>query len=634
MANSNTATTGTNGALASRLRAMVYQVDHTGTLPANKVVETRTLTDANRSDFNHIVPSCAPFFANSMRIRKVSTNEELVEGIHFYCVGTFVKATLNVADYHQICWAIIFDDPRISGEYELTYQTIGGEFVLNQQELAEALANHMENPRMIDWENVVGRPLTFPPAPHTVHTNDLRGGKAIVKELDDIEQAIRALLADEEADHPGYGQVLAELFRQNHRLDDLNDLLEKQRQANNRSMAGMKDELVKEDTRIEKKLDDHIADVTNIINNTVNPKIEQLRTTVEANDAALRIIINNNHRTMQESVAAAKTEASNALAAVQRTLTSSIDNTRTTLTQSLNTTAAAIRSEFAASDTVINNRITSVNSALTKSISDNLEAAKAYTNSERDKLNTALRSHVSTTVDAAKAALQGSINTAKQEATNAVNNLRSYLDGNFVKLTTDQEVNGTKSFQHWIRIRKQGDDTKYAEISRSGSNLMRFYSDRDVLNITDGWMWVFNGLAVRRPTETSHGFNLHAVNDSNGRYTSLEGATDVNNGRLSVHDLYVRSDIRVKENIRQIEEPLEKIRKLHGYTYNLVGSKTRAGGVIAQEVQEVLPEVVYELGTENKQLSVSYQAITGLLLEGMRELINIVDQLREEKGVK
>jgi hypothetical protein len=92
------------------------------------------------------------------------------------------------------------------------------------------------------------------------------------------------------------------------------------------------------------------------------------------------------------------------------------------------------------------------------------------------------------------------------------------------------------------------------------------------------------------------------------------------------------SDIRLKENIATVTNALEKTLALRGVTYTLLADETkrRKIGVIAQEVQEVLPEVVLRFEEENgeEKLSVDYGNIVGLLIEAIKELKTELDELK------
>lgn len=95
-------------------------------------------------------------------------------------------------------------------------------------------------------------------------------------------------------------------------------------------------------------------------------------------------------------------------------------------------------------------------------------------------------------------------------------------------------------------------------------------------------------------------------------------------------DVTAFSDERLKENIQTIDDALNKTTQLSGYTFNKIGDTRRHAGVLAQEIQQVLPEVVTE--NEDGMLSVAYGNIVGLLIQAVKELKNEVDLLKQELG--
>jgi len=79
------------------------------------------------------------------------------------------------------------------------------------------------------------------------------------------------------------------------------------------------------------------------------------------------------------------------------------------------------------------------------------------------------------------------------------------------------------------------------------------------------------------------------------------------------------SDERLKENVATIEGALDKVSQMRGVTYNYkseLNDGQRGTGVIAQEMQQVMPEVV----EEGEYLSVAYGNIVGVLIEAVKEL--------------
>ena len=95
---------------------------------------------------------------------------------------------------------------------------------------------------------------------------------------------------------------------------------------------------------------------------------------------------------------------------------------------------------------------------------------------------------------------------------------------------------------------------------------------------------------------------------------------------------YYSSDKRLKDNIVRIENPLEKVDKIGGYTFDWNDKQeTYTGkdvGVIAQEIQEVLPELVTE--RDNGYLAVKYEKIVPLLIESIKELKQEVDDIKQK----
>jgi len=94
-------------------------------------------------------------------------------------------------------------------------------------------------------------------------------------------------------------------------------------------------------------------------------------------------------------------------------------------------------------------------------------------------------------------------------------------------------------------------------------------------------------------------------------------------------DVITTSDKRIKSEIKTIENALDKIDKLTGITYknNLLQENKRYSGLIAQDVNNVLPEVVYE--DEKGYLNIAYGNLSGLIIEAIKELRNEIKELKK-----
>jgi hypothetical protein len=85
------------------------------------------------------------------------------------------------------------------------------------------------------------------------------------------------------------------------------------------------------------------------------------------------------------------------------------------------------------------------------------------------------------------------------------------------------------------------------------------------------------------------------------------------------------SDEKLKENVITIENALDKVLSLRGVEYDRIDSGEHQIGVIAQEVEKIIPEVVY--GDEIK--SVAYGNLIGLLIEAIKEQQKEIDELKK-----
>lgn len=118
------------------------------------------------------------------------------------------------------------------------------------------------------------------------------------------------------------------------------------------------------------------------------------------------------------------------------------------------------------------------------------------------------------------------------------------------------------------------------------------------------------------------------------------------NGPVNATAFNQVSDRELKDNIEEIENATESLRKMSGYTYTLKENGLPYAGVIAQEVMEAIPEAVggftqhtdlagptkdgNQLVGEERFLSVDYGAVTGLLVKVCRESDDRISKLEKE----
>jgi hypothetical protein len=130
------------------------------------------------------------------------------------------------------------------------------------------------------------------------------------------------------------------------------------------------------------------------------------------------------------------------------------------------------------------------------------------------------------------------------------------------------------------------------------------------------------------------------VYNNAGNLNSLDFRTNGNVTRMLIYGtgnawlqgtLTQASDARLKKDISAIQNPLQKLIQLNGYTYHWKNEKSDnrlQTGVLAQEVQKLFPELV----SENKEgiLAVNYSGLIPVMIESIKEQQKQIDELRKQ----
>lgn len=156
---------------------------------------------------------------------------------------------------------------------------------------------------------------------------------------------------------------------------------------------------------------------------------------------------------------------------------------------------------------------------------------------------------------------------------------------------------------------------------------------------------IFTG-ASGAPLELGHGestpktfyVDIHTdtAADFNHRWTYAHGGPGVHfSGSGDFADIYIRSDKRLKTNLAKIAGSLDKVRRLTGYEFDKAASLGsdvvhREVGLLADDVQAVLPYAVRESSDEDAIKTLSPSALIALLVEAIKELTDRVKYLESK----
>ena len=188
------------------------------------------------------------------------------------------------------------------------------------------------------------------------------------------------------------------------------------------------------------------------------------------------------------------------------------------------------------------------------------------------------------------------------------------------------QFDGPVTFTNKLRIKEISDFS--AQVNISNANISESTST-GALVVTGG---VGIGSTLTADTIISNGVYIGTAHNA---ITTVDGnALDIDGDLTVSGDItaFFTSDERLKNNIKAIDNPLEKVISISGNTFTWNEDSVYDGlndvGVIAQEIREVIPEAVVE--RDNGYLAVDYHKIIPLLVEAIKDLSNKVDSLEQK----
>ena len=129
-------------------------------------------------------------------------------------------------------------------------------------------------------------------------------------------------------------------------------------------------------------------------------------------------------------------------------------------------------------------------------------------------------------------------------------------------------------------------------------------------------------------------YKLNFVSTEKFRWT-FAGNFDAD-GDITAYSTLTSSDIKLKTNVQKLEGALDRTLKLRGVKFDWKDEEKPNDqlGFIAQEVEEVLPELVKEIDTVGKDGEshkvVNYQGVIPILVEAIKELKAEIEELKND----
>jgi hypothetical protein len=191
----------------------------------------------------------------------------------------------------------------------------------------------------------------------------------------------------------------------------------------------------------------------------------------------------------------------------------------------------------------------------------------------------------------------------------------------------DSRNESSASRAHWYGVLSDGNTSNFRHAWYDGSAYFNVTASGGELsfNRVGGSGYVSSNESLRAPV-------FYDLNNTS-YYADLNSTGDSIRAAGNITAYY--SDMRLKRYLGKIENALDKVKQLEGFYYeaNEIAQKLgykpkREVGVSAQSVQEVLPEIVADAPINSNYLTISYERLTPLLIEAIKEQNKEVVDLR------
>lgn len=171
---------------------MPYPFDPTGESPANLIsAEQHIITvPAVIGDPHFIVAFIGPFFEAGLTVTHYPTGATLTHGVDFSFGYKFLTASISCGK--NIFGGIVFYDQTLEGTIELDYQTLGGDWEIDEAQALTMKTSAVTDPRSTSWEEVVALPNEFPVVSHEYNINDMIGEDDLITSIEEIVTEVTA----------------------------------------------------------------------------------------------------------------------------------------------------------------------------------------------------------------------------------------------------------------------------------------------------------------------------------------------------------------------------------------------------------------------------------------------------------
>lgn len=182
---------------------IVLKQDITGISSTNLITLEEHITLVREKRI--IKPNFSPFFVAGLMLYSVSATgieTECIRGAQYLC--TDVSSSLTRSLGTEVCKSILITDGTLPVNFKITYQALGGDTNVDVTALATIVRDLPSGGKLVDWKDILDKPLGYNPGPHLHDSADLYGFeylsdvvKTFVNAIESADDSMHALILNE-----------------------------------------------------------------------------------------------------------------------------------------------------------------------------------------------------------------------------------------------------------------------------------------------------------------------------------------------------------------------------------------------------------------------------------------------------
>ena len=164
-----------------------YALDLSGESANNTIADEAHTLVQNR--VRVIAPLHAPYFASSLVVHDTTTHTDLTPD-QYECMQLLATPTAMCAPGLEVYALIAIIDPRVSAEVSLSYQTVGGDYLVSYETVRVLTQTLSADTRSPTWYSVLNQPDGLSPSLHLHPVGDAVGWEYIAEALEQLRQTV------------------------------------------------------------------------------------------------------------------------------------------------------------------------------------------------------------------------------------------------------------------------------------------------------------------------------------------------------------------------------------------------------------------------------------------------------------